>query len=410
MRLGLPSALRSAGLRFDRHELAGGLGDMGLLIPLAVALITLNGLSATAVFVSAGGTYIATGLYFRVPIPVQPLKALAAVAIALRLEPEVIAAGALLMSCALALLSVGGLASWLAERFPQVLVRGVQASVALLLVMAGVELAQRGNWAGRPEIAEAASLCLAGAACLALLVLGGRRGSLPGSLLVLCAGLGVGLAVGGGPGPLSYGPAPVDVSIPGQAAFLTALTALVLPQLPLTFGNSIVATADAERSYFGDRAARVRPHRLAASLAAANALSGLTSGLPLCHGAGGVTAHAKLGARTALATISAGALLVLLGAGLGQSLPALLQLIAPGALAGMLVYVAIQHAILASQLERSWERVLAAGIGVVTIASGNLGVGFMAGAAVLLLVWAGARTRELTGRRPAARGMGAGRP
>src|SRR5947207_7045086 len=138
--------MRSRDFRFDRHELAGGMGDAGLFIPIALALITLNGLTATAVFAIAGLTYIGTALAFRVPIPVQPLKAFAAAAIALKLDASVIAAGGLLMSAAMALLATSGLAGWLGARFPLVLVRAIQASVALLLAKAAVELAEKGNW------------------------------------------------------------------------------------------------------------------------------------------------------------------------------------------------------------------------------------------------------------------------
>src|SRR3954452_23964476 len=120
-------------MRFNVRELGGGLGDAGLFIPIAVAMITLNGLNATAVFAVAGLVYVATALYFRVPVPVQPLKAFAAAAIALGLHADVIAAGALLMAAAMLGLSVTGLADWAARHFPLVLVRGIQASVALLL-------------------------------------------------------------------------------------------------------------------------------------------------------------------------------------------------------------------------------------------------------------------------------------
>src|SRR5437773_4198138 len=102
--------MRSRDFRFDRHELAGGLGDAGLFVPIAIALITLNGLTATAVFGVAGIAYIGTALYFRVPVPVQPLKAFAAAAIALKLDASVIAAGGLLMAAAMAILAAGGLA------------------------------------------------------------------------------------------------------------------------------------------------------------------------------------------------------------------------------------------------------------------------------------------------------------
>ena len=382
-------------LRFDRHELAGGLGDAGLLIPLAVAMITLNGINATAAFVLVGLAYAGTALYFRVPVPVQPLKAFAAAAIALGLSAETIAAGALLMAAAMAGLAATGAAGWLAARFPLVLVRGIQAAVALLLAKAAIELAERGNWEGLPAIAPAASVAMALVAC-ALLFNARRSHVVPGTLAVLAGGIAVGLAVGGWPGGVHVGPETVSVAVPDLDAFGTALTALVIAQLPLTFGNSVVATADAERTYFGARARRVQPNRLAASIGTCNLAAGLAGGLPMCHGAGGVTAHYKLGARTAGATLSAGVLFCGLGLALGDSLPVLLQVLAPGALAGMLLFVAIQHALLAASLERTADRVIAAGVGAVTVASGNLAIGFVAGLAAVGL-------RALWRRGPAGR-------
>src|SRR4051794_35807029 len=92
------------------RELSGGLGDAGLFVPIAVAMITLNGLNATAVFAVTGLVYVGTALYFRVPVPVQPLKAFAAAAIALGLSAETLAAGALLMAAAMAVLAATGAA------------------------------------------------------------------------------------------------------------------------------------------------------------------------------------------------------------------------------------------------------------------------------------------------------------
>lgn len=369
-------------MRFDRHELAGGLGDAGLFIPIAVALIALNGLTATAVFGVAGIAYIGTALFFRVPVPVQPLKAFAAAAIALELDASVIAAGALLMTAAMALIAATGAADWLARRFPVVLIRGIQASVALLLCKAAVELAERGNWPGLPPIEAGLGLAMALAACAALFA--GARYGFPATLAVLAGGAAAGLAVGGLP-ELALGPEAPSAGLPAAGDFGVALGSLVLAQLPLTFGNSIVATADAERTYFGERASRVRPSRLAGSIGLANLASGLLHGLPLCHGAGGVTAHRKLGARTAGATLLAGILYLGLALVFGASLPALVQVLAPGALAGMLLYVAIQHALLAAELPELSDRVVAVAVGMATLVSGNLGVGFMAGVAMLLV-------------------------
>ena len=387
--------------RFLIRELAGGIGDWGLLIPLAIALITLNGLSATVVFAGVGLTYIATALLFRIPVPVQPLKAFAAAAIALDLSAEVLAAGALLMSAVMAVLAITGLARWLAERFPLVLVRGIQAAVALLLAKAAFDLARQGNWAGLPPIEPWVGFAMAAFAS-AVLFAGARLG-LPGSLAVIGAGIVAGLAVGGFP-EVALGATAPGLDLPGGAAFAEALTALVLAQIPLTFGNSIVATADAEHEYFGARARRVTPRRLAASIGLANAFAGGLGGLPVCHGAGGVTAHYKLGARTWLATAMAGGLLVFLGLTFGSSLPGILQVLPPGALAGMLLYVAIQHGMLAARLEGAGDRAIAATVGLVTLIVGNLAVGVGVGVALVLARRLATAGRSLPSGSPAAAG------
>lgn len=385
------------------RELSGGLGDSGLMIPIAVALVTLNGLSATAVFCGVGLAYVATALYFKVPVPVQPLKAFAAAAIALNVDAATLAAGALLMSVVMAALALTGLAGWLAARFPIVLVRGIQASVALLLAKAAADLASRGNWDGLAAIDPAASVGLALGACVFLLA--AQRSRVPAGLVVLGAGVGVGLAAGGLPSTSGLGPESISLSIPEAGVFATALTSLVIAQIPLTFGNSVVATADAERAYFGSAARRVTPARLAGSIGVWNLGAGLTGGLPVCHGAGGVTAHYKLGARTASATLMAGGLFLAGGLVLGASLPAMLMVLAPGALAGMLLFVAIQHAVLAGSLEQAGDRLLAAFVGVVTLVSGNLAIGFAAGAVALGLREAWRRAGERAGAAVGARGL-----
>ena len=396
-----PTAEKRSTPRVLIRELAGGVGDWGLLIPLAIALVTLNGLEPTVVFAGVGLTYVATALYFRIPVPVQPLKAFAAAAIALDLSAEVLAAGALLMSAVMVLLAITGLAAWLAERFPIVLVRGIQAAVALLLAKAALDLARQGNWESLPSIEPWVGIAMAVGACLVLFA--GVHLGFPGSLAVLGAGAVAGVAVGGSP-EVTLGATAPHLDLPGSAAFAEALTALVLAQLPLTFGNSIVATVDAEREYFGARARRVTPRRLAASIGAANAFAGGFGGLPVCHGAGGVTAHYKLGARTWLATAMAGGLLICLGLAFGTSLPGILQVLPPGALAGMLLYVAIQHGMLAARLDGAGDLAIAATVGVVTLFAGSLAIGFCAGVALILARRLGTGGRSLPAGSPTVAG------
>src|ERR1700758_3962179 len=115
--------------RFDRAELAGAVADLGVLVPIAVALIVKNGLTPTAVLLPAGLLYVLAGLVYRLPVPVQPLKAFGAIAIAQGLGSNEIAAGALLMGAVFVVLGVSGLLDRVAKLFPHPIIRGVQLSV-----------------------------------------------------------------------------------------------------------------------------------------------------------------------------------------------------------------------------------------------------------------------------------------
>src|SRR5919107_1016002 len=121
-------------IRLDRHELSGAVADLGVLVPIAAALIVSNGLSATAVLLPAGLLYIAAGAVYRLPVPVQPLKAFGAIAIAKGLGPDVIAAGALLMGAVFLVTGATGMVDRAARVFPKALIRGVQLSVGLLFL------------------------------------------------------------------------------------------------------------------------------------------------------------------------------------------------------------------------------------------------------------------------------------
>ena len=84
-------------------------------MPLAAALILVNGLDAGALFVCAGLLVMGAGLAFKIPFPVQPLKALTAVAIARELSPDVIHAAGLELAAFLLVLSIGHVADVVAR-------------------------------------------------------------------------------------------------------------------------------------------------------------------------------------------------------------------------------------------------------------------------------------------------------
>ena len=76
-------------------DISGALADLGILVPLTAALVVVNGLNVGSVLILAGMLAITAGLVFRIPFPVQPLKALTALAVAQVLSPDVIHAAGL---------------------------------------------------------------------------------------------------------------------------------------------------------------------------------------------------------------------------------------------------------------------------------------------------------------------------
>src|SRR3977135_375957 len=64
--------------RFDRMEVAGAFGDLGTLVPFVVAYISVLKMDPFGVLLAFGLSMIVCGFVYRMPIPVQPMKAAAA--------------------------------------------------------------------------------------------------------------------------------------------------------------------------------------------------------------------------------------------------------------------------------------------------------------------------------------------
>ena len=382
-------APRSIRLADALREIGGGFGDVGLLVPLAVALITRNHLNATAVFAGAGLFYIASALFFRLPVPVQPLKAVSAIAIASGLGPPGIVAAGLEIGALFVLLSATGLARWLQGLFTRPIIRGIQLSIGLLLAKAAIGLwvttDQARAQAGFASIGQLAPTLIGVAALLLLVVI--ARSALPGGSLIL---LGVGTLAGVilGPHPptgIGIGPQPLSILIPTPDAFLAGFWLLALPQVGLSIGNSLMATSSAAETYFGaEGKRRVTPTRLALSMGLANLVVSPLSGMPMCHGAGGMTAHFRMGARTWRATAFYGFVLVVVGLGFGTSIAALASVLPLTILGAFLLYVGIEHAALISDLRARGDFLVCGTVAALSIGTGNISAGVVVG---LLLSW-----------------------
>lgn len=374
-------------------EATGAVADLGVLVPLAAALILVNGLDPGAVLLGAGALAIASGAVFGVPFPVQPLKALTAVAVAQRLSPDVIHAAGLEIGAFLLVLSVGRVADLVAQLFTRPVVRALQLGVGVLLVITAVRMALDPPPVFRGTPPSPWPVILAVAAFVAV-AWAARRGRYGVALALLGAGVAAAALVAR---PDLAGPSLrlPELSLPPAWAFSSAFLLLVVPQLPLTFGNAIVAVSDLSRQYFGDAARRVRPWTVSLSSGVGNVGSAVIGGMPMCHGAGGLTAHVRLGARTAGMNLLLGGVLLVIGLFFASEVPVILGLLPVWALAAFLAYAGLRHALLVVDL-RGVSLAIAVVTGLAGAALGNLAV-------TAALALAADHGRRLVHRRPRPR-------
>ncbi len=379
---------------FNRMELAGSFGDLGTILPLAIGMVMVNGLSPHGLFFSVGLFYLFSGVYYGVTVPVQPMKVIGAYAVATSLTPAQIGASGLLIGLFLLVLGGTGAMGGLVKYIPKPVVRGVQMATGTLLVAQGVrfmvgtskyQLAQGmvephltlQTIAGMPVGIVIGII----GAVITLFFLDNKR--FPAGILVILYGVVLGLAWGihGGLNlstPGIFIPEFLPFGFPTGADFSFVLIALVLPQLPMTIGNAVVANADLSRDYFGDDSKRVTCKALCISMGLANLVGFMVGGMPLCHGAGGLAAHYRFGARTAGSNLMIGLIFLVLAIFLGPNILGLINLIPFSVLGILLIFAGSQLGLtLLDITDRKDLFVVLIMLGI-TLAS-NLAVGFMVG-------------------------------
>jgi hypothetical protein len=315
---------QSKGERFilSLRELSGALGDLGTLLPLVLGMIAVVGLAPVPVLLGFAVFYVATAFYYRLPIPVQPMKAVAAVLLTAGISSAGLAASGVLIGAALLVLGLTGWITRLARIVPQSVLAGLQLGLGVALAMVSLDL-----MASAPAIA-AVTLGLV----LALMAVP----QCPSALIALAAAIMLGQVMGVQGIPLTSGAAAFSLpSLPSQDEMEQALSLFVLPQLSLTLTNAVLLTSLIAADYYGDRAAHVTPARLSVTSGLANLLLTPFGALPMCHGAGGLAAHHRFGARSGTAPLVMGLALlaaVLLPGGLGLAVLAAIPAAGLGAL------------------------------------------------------------------------------
>jgi hypothetical protein len=349
------SRLDPSAMTFSQGEVTGAIGDTVTVLPIVVALAALTPISLPHTLLAFGVFQVIWGLWYGLPMSVEPMKALAALAIAGTLSySEFLLAGLVSGAALLALGTGGGLAR--AERaIGRPVVRGVQLAVALLLARSGLDLAL-----GDPTLA------LAGLAVAIVAIAIGRANV--AALGVL--GLGVGITVTLAGVPVLTVPGVPAVPI-GKLVPTVGVLEGALAQLAMTVGNAAVATSLLVSDFF-DR--EVSPDELSQGMGIMTLLSVPLGGVPMCHGSGGLAGKHAFGARSAGANVVLGVLYGLAALVAGGGFFALFPMATLGV---VLVLVAWE---LGKNALDSESRGLAVAIGAVGLLA-NVGIAFVCGIA-----------------------------
>ena len=346
-------------IQFNRREFAGAFGDIGTSLPIIVAILLSTGLNGAGVLTAFGLAQIATGLLYGLPMPVQPLKAMAVVVIAGQASGGMLQMAGLMIGVLMLGLSASGTLDWLRRVIPLCVVRGVQAGLGLMLARTATSLVahESSAWGW-----------IAALAAITVLALLRKNRHLPGALLVIGAALAWAAmfrlnwsdAVHGA-GFVAPRPAPWPWD-----QWLAALTLLVLPQLPLSLGNSVIATQQTARDLFPGRDFSLR--KIGLTYAGINLLAPWLGGIPVCHGCGGLAGNHALGARTGGAVVIYGALFVLAGLFFSGVFVALVHAFPPAILGAVLLVEAAVLVLLLRDLRGSPAALaLAAGVAALCV-------------------------------------------
>lgn len=295
----------------NMSELSGAFGDVGMLLPLLFAFVIYNGYSHRTLFLVFGAVYIITGYWFKAPVAVQPLKVIAVAAVAHGYTSTQLADTALFFGIVFIFLSWAGLLKWLQRLFTDAVVCGLQVGLGMLLAERAMALAAESGFFLGQRVREPLSNL---AIMMVLILLIGYfqiKRKFPLSVLLIFGSIAV-FAVWGlsGGGEFLSGRPFLQLHWPQWEFFPDCFIFLILPQLPLTIGNSIYTAADTCRRLLPERCQRVTPGGLGWSVGVSNIFAGLLGGFPLCHGSGGMAAHYMFGGRTGGATMFMGSLLV----------------------------------------------------------------------------------------------------
>lgn len=349
---------------FSRRELAGSMGDLGVLIPFAIGYMSVCGLNPAGFLVMMGLANIATGIAYRLPMPIEPMKVIAIAAIAQHWTPSMIYASGFAMGIIWILFALTGIVGWLGRVTPTCVIRGIQITLGVLLVIEAYKLLATG-W-------------VLGIAATILAIILRQNRHAPAAIVLMALGIGIVLVKGefhqvSAPG---FSLPPLTGFRPGELWQTLLLAGFA--QIPLTVTNATIATSSLIRTYWPNR--NVSERRLSLNQGIMNMIVPFFGGMPMCHGAGGLAGQYYFGARTGGTNIIEGLFEIILGLFLASSVAGIFTVFPKAIIGAMMLLVGFELTRFVKNI-RTAEDLFPMAVTVAVSLATNMAYGFIAGIA-----------------------------
>ncbi|XP_021298738.1 molybdate transporter 2 [Herrania umbratica] len=398
-------------------ELSGAVGDLGTFIPIILTLTLVSHLDLSTTLIFTALYNIATGLLFHIPMPVQPMKSIAAVAVSEtpHLTTSQIATAGASTAAVLLLLGATGLMSTLYRLLPLPVVRGVQLSQGLSFAFSAIKyirynqdfIASKSTtpraWLGLD------GLVLALTSLLFLVIFTGSgdhhtgdesndnesRGrsskwsrimsSIPAALIVFLFGLV--LCFIRDPtifSDIKFGPSKIGfLSITWEDWKVGFLKGAV-PQIPLSILNSVIAVCKLSGDLFPDR--ELSAAKVSVSVGVMNLVGCWFGAMPVCHGAGGLAGQYRFGARSGWSVVFLGIGKLVIGLVFGNSFVRILSQFPIGILGVLLLFAGIELAMASRDMNSKEESFVMLVCAAVSLTGSSSALGFVCGILLFLLL------------------------
>jgi len=384
MKFSLVDKLRFA--KFNRFELSGSLGDMGTFIPLLVGMTTKCGLDVASALFFAGFFNAVTGMIFTIPMAVQPMKAIATVAISEGLTVQEILAAGIITSAVILFLGITNLIEWANRYIPKSVVRGLQLGLGLKLLMSGIGfVADTRVFLGYDSI-------LTGILCFVLVLLLFFSKRIPGALVIFL----IGIVLVFFKMPSVFSSLQLGFSVPnivhiGQKDFVNGFLKGTVAQIPLTLLNSVIAVSALSFDLFPERGAKNK--NIAISVGMMNLISCWFGAMPMCHGAGGLAGQYRFGARTNGSIIFLGIIKMAIAVVLGKTVFDLLVVYPNSVLGILLLFSGLELAMVVRDMRKRSDYFVVLLTAGANLALNSTALGFVIG---LVLAYILSSTARLT--------------